>query len=80
MREYAERVTPVYRRKKVPLDDLARLCEGLRAALPTTLSDEELAAAGRGLDAAIATFRWHRRLAGDGRKRNPLLQFIYKGG
>ena len=80
MSEYGEKVTPVYRRKKVPLDDLTRLCEGLRAALPRTLSDEELASAGRGLDAAIAAFRWHRRLAGDARKKNALLQFIYKGG
>ena len=32
------------------------------------------------LDAAIAVFKWHRRLAGDARKRNALLQLIYKGG
>ena len=80
MREYAEQATPVYRRKRVPLDDLIRLCEGLRAALPGVLSEAELAAAGRGLDGAIAAFRWNRRLAGDARKRNPLLDFIYKGG
>ena len=28
----------------------------------------------------IAVYRWHRRLAGDGRKRNALLQLLYKGG
>jgi hypothetical protein len=80
MAEYGEEVTPIYRRKRVPLDDLIRLCEGLRPAMPRTMSDRELASADRGLDAAIGAFRWHRRLAGDARKRNPLLQFIYKGG
>ena len=32
------------------------------------------------LDAAIEVFRFHRRLAGDARKRNPILAAIYKGG
>ena len=31
------------------------------------------------IDAAIKVFLWHRRLAGDARKRHPLLDFIYKG-
>lgn len=80
MREYAEMIGPVYRRKGVPLDDLSHLCEGLRAALPAGLGSAELAAAGRGLDEAIAVFRWHRRLGGDARKKNAFLQFLYKGG
>jgi hypothetical protein len=78
--EYAERTSPVYRRKRVPMDDLIALCEGLRAALPVTLSPDELAAASAALDRAIAAYRWHRRIAGDARKRNALLQLIYKGG
>lgn len=80
MREYAEMIAPVYRRKGVPLDDLSHLCEGLRAALPTGLGSAELAAAGLALDEAIAVFRWHRRLGGDARKKNAFLQFLYKGG
>lgn len=80
MREYAEQVTPVYRRKKVPLDDLSHLCEGLRAALPGVLAEPGLAIAGVALDEAIAVFRWNRRLAGDARKKNAFLQFLYKGG
>ena len=32
------------------------------------------------IDAAIAKYRWHRRIAGDARKRNALLQLLYKGG
>ena len=32
------------------------------------------------IDEAIAVFRWYRRLAGDARKRNPILAALYKGG
>ena len=80
MREYADWVSPVYRRKRVPLGDLMNLCEGLRAALPDVLAPGDLPFAGEALDEAIAVFKWHRRLAGDARKKNPILQFLYKGG
>lgn len=78
--DYAEWTSIVYRRKAVPMDDLVALCEGLRAALPSALAPDELPSANAALDAAIAVYRWHRRIAGDARKRNRLLQFIYKGG
>jgi hypothetical protein len=77
--EYAEWTTIVYRRKAIPLDDLIALCEGLRSALPGVLAPGELPAANEALDAAIKVYRWHRRLAGDARKRNRLLQLLYKG-
>lgn len=80
MRKYAEMIAAVYRRKLVPMDDLINLCEGLRTALPGALGPTELTAAGAALDEAIAVLRWHRRLAGDARKKNAFLQFIYKGG
>ena len=80
VREYADWTAPVYRRKRVPLDDLIDLCEGLRVALPAVLAPDELGPANAAIDAAIAQYRWHRRLAGDARKRNRFLQFIYKGG
>jgi hypothetical protein len=79
-REYADWTAPVYRRKKVPLDDLINLCEGLRVALPAVLAPDELTSANVAIDEAIAKYRWHRRLAGDARKKNAFLQFIYKGG
>jgi hypothetical protein len=79
-REYADWTSPVYRRKRVPLDDLINLCEGLRAALPSVLAPLEMPAAERAIDAAIEQYRWHRRLAGDARKKNALVQFLYKGG
>lgn len=77
--EYADMTAPVYRRRRVPMDDLVALCEGLRAALPSVLAPDELPIAGIALDAAIEVYHWHRRLAGDARKRNRLLQFLYKG-
>jgi hypothetical protein len=79
-REYAEWTAVLYRRRQVPMDDVVGLCEGLRAAFPSVLAPGELAPAGAALDEAIKVFRWHRRLAGDARKRNPLLQLLYKGG
>ena len=80
LREYADWTSPVYRRKRVPLGDLIALCEGLRVALPTVLAPGEADAAGPALDQAVTTYRWHRRLAGDARRKNAFLQFIYKGG
>ncbi len=77
--DYAEWTAPVYRRRGVPMDDLIRLCEGIRAALPTVLAPGEQQSSSAALDSAIAVFRWHRRLAGDARKRNALLQWLYKG-
>jgi hypothetical protein len=77
--DYAEWTAPLYRRRKVPMDDLVALCEGLRVALPSLLAPAELAVASAALDQAIEAYRWHRRLAGDARKKNAFLQFLYKG-
>lgn len=78
-REYAEWSAITYRRRRTPLDDVIGLCNGLRAAFPAALQPGQLAAAGEALDGAIAAYRWNRRIAGDARKRNRLLQLIYKG-
>ncbi|MDO8484169.1 MAG: hypothetical protein Q7S35_04420 [Candidatus Limnocylindrales bacterium] len=78
--EYADWTAPVYRRRRVPMDDLVALCEGLRAAFSSLLAPGALPAAAAALDAAIEVYRWHRRLAGDARRKNAFLQFIYKGG
>ena len=79
-REYGEWTAPLYRRRRVPMDDLVALCEGLRVAFPSVLAPAELVSASDALDAAVAAYRWHRRIAGDARRRNPILQFLYKGG
>jgi hypothetical protein len=52
---------------------------GLRTAFPSVLAPGELPPASEALDAAIDAYRWHRRIAGDARKRNPILAFLYKG-
>jgi hypothetical protein len=78
--EWAKWVSPVYRRRKVPLDDVIALSEGLRSALAAVLAPDELAPANAALDAGIESFRWYRRLAGDARQRNRLLNALYRGG
>jgi hypothetical protein len=80
VREWADWTAPVYRRRKVPMDDLVTLCEGLRASLPAVLSPEEQEPANAALDQAIKTFRWYRQIAGDARQRNRLLNALYRGG
>jgi hypothetical protein len=80
VREWADWVAPVYRRRKVPMDDLVTLSEGIRATLPSFLSPEEQVPADAALDEGIATFRRYRRIAGDARKRSRLLTALYKGG
>lgn len=76
--EYAEWIGPIYRRRGVPLADLAALGEGIRVAT-THLGPGEADARDRALDAAIAVFRKNGRLAGDRHKRNALLRWLYRG-
>lgn len=78
--DYGEQTASLYRRDQVPMDDLVALCEGLKVALPSVLDPTELASAVAALDAAAERWRWHRRIAGDARKKNAFLQFLYKGG
>lgn len=77
--QWAEWLAPTYRRRKVPMDDLVTLSEALRTAIPSLLSPNERPAADAALDAAIAVFRWHRRLGGDARRRNRILAALYRG-
>jgi len=79
MREFAEMIAPVYRRRRVPMDDLVGMAEGFRSSSRAVLGPEEQVPANAALDSAIEVFRWHRRLAGDARRRNKILAFIYKG-
>ena len=80
MEEFADHTTVPYRRRRVPLGDVIHLLEGIRAASRSVLSGDEQRAADAGIDGAIRNLRWHRRLAGDARRRNPILAAIYKGG
>ncbi|HJW23217.1 MAG TPA: hypothetical protein VJ506_12375 [Candidatus Limnocylindrales bacterium] len=76
---WAEMVVPRFRKKGVSMDDLRSLFEGLRRAAPAVVAPAATPIVDASVDAANAVFKWHRRLAGDARKRNPLLAFLYKG-
>jgi hypothetical protein len=79
MATFADLVAVRYRKRKIPMDDIVTLCNGLRRAAAAVVEPGTMAAVDAALDEAIAVFTWHRRLAGDARKRNPFLAFIYKG-
>ena len=79
MATFADLVAVRYRKRKIGMDDVVTLCEGLRRAAAAAVHPDSQPAVDAAMDAAIVVFRWHRRLAGDARKRNTLLSFIYKG-
>ena len=78
-RSYAEAVPPAYRRRQVPMHDLVTLSEGVREAIGAVLPGAEMPLVDSAIDAMIERFHWHGRIAGDAKKRNRLLQAIYKG-
>jgi len=77
--EWTEWCAPIYLKRRVPMDDLINLSEGLRVAVRAFLGPDEMSVADQAIDEAIKNLRWNRRIAGDARKRNRILQFIYKG-
>jgi len=79
MATFADLVAVRYRKRKIAMDDLITLCNGLRRAAAAVVEPGAMPSIDAGLDEAIAVFKWHRRLGGDARKRNPFLAFIYKG-
>ena len=79
MAKFADLGAVRYRKRKIAMDDVVTLCDGLRRAAAAVVQPGAQPAVDAALDAAIVVFRWHRRLAGDARKRHPLLAFIYKG-
>jgi hypothetical protein len=79
LKEFADQSATVLRRRGVPMDDIVRLCEALRAGARGVLAEDEMAAADRALDEAVKVYRWYRRLSGDARKKNPIIDAIYKG-
>lgn len=79
MAMFADLVAVRYRKRKIPMDDLVTLCDGLRRAASAVVEPGAMPAVDAALDEAIAVFKWHRRLGGDARKRNAFLAFIYKG-
>jgi hypothetical protein len=76
---WAEMVAPRYRKRGVPMDDIVAIAGGLRAAAATAIAPDASPVLDAAIDAAVKVLRWHRRLGGDARKRNPVIAFIYKG-
>jgi hypothetical protein len=79
MAHWADMILVRYRKRRIPLDDLTTLTESLRRIAAQVVTPDAMDAVDASLDAAIAVYRWNRRLGGDGRKRHPLVALIYKG-
>jgi hypothetical protein len=79
MATFADLIAVRYRKRKIPMDDVISLCEGLRRAAAAVVEPAAVPVIDAAIDEAIGVFKWNRRLAGDARKRNPLLSFLYKG-
>ncbi len=77
---FAEQAVPVYRRRHVPMDDITNLLESIGVAAAAVLGPEERADAEATIAEAVKVFAWHRRIAGDARRRNPVLSALYRGG
>jgi hypothetical protein len=76
---WAQLVVPRYRKRRVPMDDVVALLEGLRGAVAPVVEPAAMASVDAAIDAGIAVLHWNRRLGGDARRRNAFLAFIYKG-
>jgi hypothetical protein len=79
MATFADLVAVRYRKRKIAMDDVVTLCEGLRRAAAAVVEPSAQPTIDAAIDEAITVLKWYRRLAGDARKRNPLLALIYKG-
>ena len=79
LRLFTEHATPTWRRRRISMDDVTDLYEGLRLAVPALLPSDAAPLADAALCDGIAVLRWHRRLGGDRRKRNRILAALYKG-
>ena len=79
LEHFADMTATVFRRRGVAMDDVVQLMEGLRVAARGVLSTEEMVPADKALDEAVRVYRWYRRLSGDARKKNRILDAIYKG-
>ena len=77
--DYAEWTAPTYRRRGSRWTTSSTCARGFGPRCRRSSRPASCRAPSEALDAAIAMYKWHRRLAGDARKRNALLQWLYKG-
>ncbi len=78
-RAFADATPPAYRRRKVPMNDLITISRSIRDAIGAVLPTADMDPVDEAVEAMVERFAWHGRIAGDGRKKNRLLQAIYKG-
>ena len=78
MTTYVSMIVPLYRRRRMPLEDLATLLLGIRDAVVAVLTPAEGEAAAAITEIALSTLERPRHLAGD-RPGNPIVRFLWKG-
>ena len=76
--DYAEWLTPIYRRRKVPARDVAALIGGLREAARAIVAPADGQAVVGIVDAWLAKLKFQRAIPGDHRG-NKVARFIWKG-
>ena len=79
LKHFADGSATVFRRRGVPMDDVVNLMNGLKSAARGGLSAEEMVPAELAIDEAARVYHWYRRLSGDARKKNRIVDAIYKG-
>lgn len=75
---YGEFLVPLYRRRKVPMNDFIAMVGGLRDASSSVLTPEENDVAEGLFERWSARLKRHGRLPGD-HKGNPIIRFFWKG-
>ena len=78
MTEYVDTIVPVFRRRRVSLEDLGTMLLGTVDAARADLPPAEGDAASLVIEAALNHLERPRHLPGD-RPRNPILQLLWKG-
>ncbi|MFN8619802.1 MAG: hypothetical protein U0869_11550 [Chloroflexota bacterium] len=76
--QYAEQITPAYRRRGIRMNDAITIVNGMREAVQSALDADESKVAQEYIAAMIARLRRHARLPGD-HKGNWLVRLIWKG-
>lgn len=76
--DWAEWITPIYRRRRIPARDQRTLVAALRSAAAAVLAPDDAADVGELVAAWFRTLHFNQRLPGDHRG-NPVARFIFKG-
>ena len=79
LEQFADSSATVFRRRKVAVMDVVAVLEGIRAGARGVLAGDEMAAADRGIDAAIKVYRRYHHIRGDAREWNKITSRLYKG-